>query len=194
MFELKKVQRSFVWWNAKVEGKMTCASKNGMRNLVNVHQSTFKSVKIGTFFGRFIQSRKCMSVKFTGELCVMTMKNDAKFEEKLTCQFKIDMKNLTNFHPNFNELLLTKVYNVWTEKVQRSYFWWHWRLMQNLTENWLVLSIMTWRIWQIFVHRLKNSNFILESKKVEFNQNKNSKHQDWPGAGWKLYFTFEINE
>ena len=27
----------------------------------------------------------------------MTMKNDAKFEEELTCQFKIDMRNLTNF-------------------------------------------------------------------------------------------------
>ena len=39
-----------------------------------------------------------MSIKFTGELCVMTMKNDAKIEEELTCQFKIDnLKNLTNF-------------------------------------------------------------------------------------------------
>ena len=61
-----------------------------------------------------------MSLKFTGELCVMTMKNDAKFEEELTCQFKIDMRNLTNFDPStrksqnmhFNGLLLTKVYNV----------------------------------------------------------------------------------
>ena len=41
-----------------------------------------------------------MSLKFTGELCVMTMKNDAKIEEELTCQFKIDMKNLTNFDPS----------------------------------------------------------------------------------------------
>ena len=80
------------------------------------------------------------------------------------------------------------------KKVQRNYFWWHWRLIQNLKENWLVLSKMTWRIWQIFVHRLKNSNFILESKKAELNQNKNSKQPDWPDAVWKLYFTFEINE
>ena len=27
----------------------------------------------------------------------MTMKNDAKFETELTFQFKIDMRNLTNF-------------------------------------------------------------------------------------------------
>ena len=41
-----------------------------------------------------------MSIKFTGELCVMTMKNDAKFEQDLTCQFKIDMRNLTDFDPS----------------------------------------------------------------------------------------------
>ena len=29
--------------------------------------------------------------------CVMTVKNDAKFEKELTCCFKIDMRNLTNF-------------------------------------------------------------------------------------------------
>ena len=30
----------------------------------------------------------------------MTMKNDAKFEEDLTCRFKIDMRNLINFDPS----------------------------------------------------------------------------------------------
>ena len=30
----------------------------------------------------------------------MTLKNDAKFEEKLTCRFKINMRNLTNFDPS----------------------------------------------------------------------------------------------
>ena len=40
-----------------------------------------------------------MSLKFTEELCVRTMKNDAKFEEKLTYRFKIDMGNLMNFDP-----------------------------------------------------------------------------------------------
>ena len=87
----------------------------------------------------------CMSLKFTVELCVMTMKNDAKFEEELTCRFKIDMTNLTNFYPalkslknlHFNGLLLTKVLNIWAKRLQRSYVWWHWILMQNLKENWL---------------------------------------------------------
>ena len=64
--------------------------------------------------------------------------------------------------------------------------------MQNLKENWFVLSKMTWRICQIFVHRLKNSNFILESKMAELNKNKNQ--PDKPDVVWKLYFTLEINE
>ena len=40
-----------------------------------------------------------MSLKFTEELNVMTMKNDAKFKRELTCHFKTDMRNLTNFDP-----------------------------------------------------------------------------------------------
>ena len=38
-----------------------------------------------------------MSLKFTGELYVMTMKNNAKFEKEFTCQLKIDIRNLTHF-------------------------------------------------------------------------------------------------
>ena len=40
---------------------------------------------------------KGMTIKFTEELCVMTMKNNAKFEEEFTCHFKTDMRDLTNF-------------------------------------------------------------------------------------------------
>ena len=54
----------------------------------------------------------------------MALKIDTKFEGKLTCAFKNDMRNLANFH------------------------------------------------------RLKNSDFILESKMAELNQNKNSKQPD----------------
>ena len=89
---------------------------------------------------------------------------------------------------------LVKVYNVWAKKVQRSYVCWHWRLMKNLKEKWLGFSKLTWRIWQIFVDRLKNSDFIVESKKKELNQNQNSKQTDRPDAVWKLYFTLEISE
>ena len=86
--------------DAKFEGKMTCAFKNDMRNLANFHQSMFESLKLRFWWDPFIQSTKCMSLKFTGEFCVMTMKNDAKFDKELTCQFKIDMRNLTNVDPS----------------------------------------------------------------------------------------------
>ena len=52
-----------------------------------------------------------MSLKFTGELCVMTMKNDAKIEEEIT--------TVQNWHEEFDEfwhftgLPLTDVYNAW---------------------------------------------------------------------------------
>ena len=36
--------------------------------------------------------------KSTEELCLITLKIDAKFEGKLTCAFKNNMRNLANFH------------------------------------------------------------------------------------------------
>ena len=60
--------------------------------------------------------------------------------------------------------------------------------------NWLAISKMTWRISQIFVHKLKNKDFVLESKMAELNKNKNLKQSDQPYAVWKLYFTLEMNE
>ena len=55
--------------------------------------------------------------------------------------------------------------------------------------NWLVLSKMTWGVWQIFT-----GDFISESKMAELNRNKNSKQPDRPDAVWTHYFNLEINE
>ena len=52
---------------------------------------------MGLWGDPYMQGRKCMNLKFTEELCVMAIKNDAKFEEELTCSFKIYIKNLINF-------------------------------------------------------------------------------------------------
>ena len=38
-----------------------------------------------------------MSSKFTEKLCAMTIENGTKIEVEMTCHFKIDMRNLTNF-------------------------------------------------------------------------------------------------
>ena len=51
-------------------------------------------------------------------------------------------------------VLLSGSYNVSAKKVQRSYLWWHWRVMQSLKKNWLVVSNMTWGIWRIFTQPL----------------------------------------
>ena len=59
----------------------------------------------------------------------MTLKSDAKFEEKLTLDSKNDMKNLVNFNASsdksenfhFDVLLLSKVYYVSLKKSQKSY-------------------------------------------------------------------------
>ena len=54
------------------------------------------------------------------------------------------LKSLKNL--DFNWLLLCKVFNVWPKKVQKSYLSWHWRLTQNLKNNWVVVWKMTWGI------------------------------------------------
>ena len=58
-----------------------------------------------------------MRLKLARELFFISMKNDTKTEEELTCEFKINMRNLTNFDPSTQKsqkfaLPLTKVYNV----------------------------------------------------------------------------------
>ena len=140
-----------------------------------------------------------MRLKFTGELCVMT----SKIWRGLSLPVQNWHEKFDRFWPEHLKIskLCTLMGCFWRKyvmfelkKAQRSYVWWHWRLIQNLKENWLVLSKITWRLWQIFVHRLKNSDFILESKMVQINKNTNSKQADWPDAVWKLCFTSETNE
>ena len=102
-----------------------------------------KVSKLELWWDPFVQSRKCMSFKFTVELCVMTMKNDIKIEEALTCRFKSWHDNLSHkIWPEhskslkifFNWLLLTKVYIAWATKVQTSYLSWH-RSYANFEER-----------------------------------------------------------
>ena len=47
----------------KFGGKLICASKNDMRNLVNFHQSMFESLKIWTFIGSFYPKQKMYELK-----------------------------------------------------------------------------------------------------------------------------------
>ena len=75
------------------------------------------------------------------------------------------LKNLKNLH--FNGLLLNKVYNVWAKKKHR-------RVLFNSTEYWCnILRKTDLRFLKIFVYRLKNSNFTLESEVAELNWKQN---------------------
>ena len=68
-------------------------------------------------------------MKSTEELCLMKLKSDANFEEKLTLDFKKDMKNLVNFNVSsgksenlqFDVQLLSIAYKVSAQKVKKNY-------------------------------------------------------------------------
>ena len=111
-----------------------------------------KVSKLGLWWNSLVQSWKCMSWKFTGS------KRNWLVNSKLTWgiwrSLTRALENLKNLH--FNCLPLTKVYNIWAKKVKGSYVWWHWMLMQNLKENWFLLSKKTWGIWEIFTRALES--------------------------------------
>ena len=119
--------------DVKFKEKLTCGLKNDMRNSVNFHMSSQKS-EIFYFYGHLnCQKYKGLQLKSMVELCVIMLKSDAKFEGKMNCGFKNDMKNLVKFHPStqnsenllFHRLILSKEYKVSAKKLQKSYVGWH---------------------------------------------------------------------
>ena len=99
----KKVQRSYLSWHWRVMQNLT---KNWLllgkwnKEFAKFSPEHSKVSKLELWWDSFVQSRKCMSLKFTEELCVLTIKNDTKIEEELTCRFKIDTRNFRNFDPS----------------------------------------------------------------------------------------------
>ena len=83
--------------HAKFEEKLTSGLENHMKNLANFHQN-IESLKICTLWGSFIRSRKCMSLKFTGELWVMSYDN----AEWCKTWKGIDL-SVQNWHEEFNK-------------------------------------------------------------------------------------------
>ena len=101
----RKVQRSCLsyenylsWW--KIWGKTDLLFRKWHEEYGKFSPEHLNVSKLGLWLDLFIQKRKYMSLEVTEELCVMTMKNDAKFEGKLTCRSKSDPRNLTNFDPS----------------------------------------------------------------------------------------------
>ena len=95
-----KVRRSYLSWHWRVWKfwrKTDLYFEKWHDKFGKFWSEHLKVSKLGLWWDHFVQSRKCMTLKFTEELCVMAMKNNAKFKEELTCHFKTDMRNLTNF-------------------------------------------------------------------------------------------------
>ena len=135
-----------------------------MRNLANFHQSTWKSQN-WDFDGILLSKvENVWTENLQGSYVSWQLKMMQKSKRNWLVNSKLTwgiwrsltraLENLKNLH--FNGLPLTKVYNVWPKKVQGSYVWWHWILMQNLKENWLLLSKMTWGIWEVFTRGLES--------------------------------------
>ena len=159
-FEIK-IQRSYLSWHWTVMQNLNkpwpCGFKNGMRNWVNFHYSTQKSEKLyidGLFLSKAynVSARKFQRNYVSWHWRVMQ-------NLKLTCGLKNNLRNLLNFHASswksknlhFDGLLLSKAYKDLDEKVQKSYVSWHWRVMQSLKKNWLLVPKMTWGIWWILM-------------------------------------------
>ena len=56
--------------DATFEEKLTCAFRSDTRDLANIHQSMFESVKIGNLIGSFYPKYKIYELKIYGDnLC-----------------------------------------------------------------------------------------------------------------------------
>ena len=103
MFELKKYRGAIfhdtrVW--CKIWRKTDLWFGKWHEEYRKFSPEQFKVSKLGYWCDPLIQSRKSMNLKCTEELYVVTMKNEATFEEELTCRFKIGLMNLTKFDPS----------------------------------------------------------------------------------------------
>ena len=99
MFELRKCwwfifHDTEEWW--KIWGKTDLWLGKWHEEFDKFSKSTRMSEN-WDFDGILLSKGEIMSLRFTEELCIMAMNNDAKFKEQLTCGLQIDMSNSTNF-------------------------------------------------------------------------------------------------
>ena len=82
----------------RFEKKLTLGSKNDMRNLVNF---TVRKLHVDVLL--LWEVYYIWAKKSTEELCVVTLKSDAKFEEELTVCFEKWHEEFGDFWPNTRE-------------------------------------------------------------------------------------------
>ena len=87
-----------------------------------------------------------------------------KIWRKTNLCFQKSHKEFGKFHQSpwkpqswdLDDILLSKVENVWASNLQGSYVSWQWRIIQKLKKNLLVSSKLTWGIWRILTWALEN--------------------------------------
>ena len=85
--------------DAKFEEKLTCSLENDMKNLANFYQSTRK-FQNRDFDGIILFKVENVRAYNLYKICLMKIKNNAKFEEETTSRFKTDTTNFTNYDPS----------------------------------------------------------------------------------------------
>ena len=147
----KKVQKSY----EKFKEKLTCSLKHDIRNLMNFHPTTQNSENF-TLMGSF-----CPIFHDTEQWCKIWIKLDlvvSKLAWGIRWTFVKALKNLkicTLMGP------FCPKRNVSARKSQRNYVSWHWKVMQNLRENWLVAWEMTRNLVNFHESSWKSENLHL---------------------------------
>ena len=111
---------------------------------------------MGLWWDPFIQSRNCMSLKFTGKFCVNDNEEWCKIWRGIELSVqnwheefdKLD-ENPKNLH--FNRLHLTKVCNAWAKKGIEELCLMALKLMQNLKETGLCFLKFSFNGWKIVI-------------------------------------------
>ena len=115
--------------DTKFVEQLTCDLKNDMRNSEKF-DPTLESLKICTLMGSFRATCILFELKkITEELCVMTLKCNTIFKERLIGGLKNGIRNLINFHASsrksenlhFDGFVLSKAYRALSEEVQNNY-------------------------------------------------------------------------
>ena len=130
--------------DAKFEEKLTLGCKNDIKNLVN-----FQVWKFAHWCATFGESILCSSQKSMEELCVITLENDVKFEEELTCIVKNDTRNLTNFDSTLKSLrICTFMGSFWPKYIISGL-----KKFRGVMHHYIEVRCKLWRRNELWFHK-----------------------------------------
>ena len=150
----KKVQKSYFSWHwtmmQNLNKPLLCGFKNGIMNWVTFIRA-LKILQNCTLMGSFCPKHIMFQLENFRGIVSWHLRVLQKLKENWLVAWKINIKNLVNFHVNsrksenlhFDRMLLSKAYKDLDEKVQKSNVSWHWRGMQSLKKNWLLFPKIT---------------------------------------------------